>query len=81
MSANVLIEAKDIFLQVGDEIIVIGENTYHIEKLKKIIINGEKVKKVGRKRNQNPVKINLPLTLTEEEEIAPNDKIYIISKT
>ena len=76
-SANVLIENQQLILRVGDEIIISGPHTYHIEKIKKIIINGEKIKKIGGPDYKSPVKINIPLTV----ETAPNDKIYIISKT
>ncbi len=77
MSANVLIENKELFLKIGDDIIIIGKYTYHTEKVKKIILNGKKVKEIIRKSHNDRIKINLPLT----KEIASNDKIYIISKT
>ena len=76
-SANVLIENQQLILRVGDEIIISGPDSYHLEKIKKIIFNGEKIKKIGGPDNKGPVKINIPLTV----ETAPNDKIYIISKT
>jgi len=76
-SVNVLIENLKILLKVGDEIIISGPDSYHIEKIKKIIFEGEKVKKIGGPDCKSPVKINIPLTV----ETAPNDKIYIISKT
>lgn len=76
-SANVLMESPQLILRVSDEIIISGPNSYHIEKIKKIIFNGEKIKKIGGPDCKSPVKINIPLTV----ETAPNDKIYIISKT
>ncbi len=76
-SANVLVENLQFILKVGDEIIISGPDLYHFEKIKKIIFNGEKIKKIGGPDYKNPVKINIPLTV----ETAPNDKIYIISKT
>ncbi len=76
-SANVLIENLRFILQVGEEIIIIGPDSYHLEKIKKIIFNGEKIEKIGGAEYKGPVKINIPLTV----ETAPNDKIYIISKT
>jgi len=76
-SANVLIENLRFILKVGDEIIIIGPDLYHLEKIKKIIFNGEKIEKIGGLGYKGPVKINIPLTV----ETAPNDKIYIISKT
>ena len=76
-SANLLIERPQLILKVGDEIIINGPDSYHIEKIKKIIFNGEKIKKIGGPDYKSPVKINIPLTV----ETAPNDKIYIISKT
>ena len=76
-SANVLIEKKELFLKVGDQIIISGKGSYHIENVKKIIFNGEKVRTVIRKINNDPIKINLPLN----KECLPNDRIYLISKT
>ncbi len=76
-SANVLIENLRFILQVGEEIIIIGPDSYHLEKIKKIIFNGEKIEKIGGPEYKGTVKINIPLTV----ETAPNDKIYIISKT
>lgn len=76
-SANVLVENLQFILKVGDEIIISGSDLFHLEKIKKIIFNGEKIKKIGGTDYKSPVKINIPLTV----ETAPNDKIYIISKT
>jgi putative protease len=75
-SANVLLESLAIPLKEGDNIIIIGDNTFFIEKIKKMIYKGEKIKKIYRKRDENPVKINLRIKKCEK-----NDKIYIISKT
>ena len=46
MSANVLIEKRELFLKVGDQLIISGKGSYRIENIKKIIFNGEKVKSV-----------------------------------
>lgn len=74
-SANVLLESLEVPLKVGDEIIIIGDNTYQIETIKKMIFKGEKIKSIVRKRYTDPVKINLRIDHCEI-----NDKIYIISK-
>ena len=76
MSANVLIENKELFLRVGNNIIISGNESYNIETVKKIIFNGEKVQFIIRKENDKPIQINLPLT----REYSADDKIYIISK-
>jgi len=75
-SANVLIENRESFLRVGDQIIIIGKNSYHLEQVKKLILNGAKVKSIVRKTENNPIKLNLPL----ESEVECDDKIYILSK-
>ncbi len=76
-SANVLLENLDIPLKLGDEIIIEGSTTYMTETIRKMIYKGEKIKKISRKRYSDPVRINLRLN----QEVKPNDKIYIISKT
>jgi putative protease len=75
-TANVLLESLEIPLKLGDEIAIIGENTYSIETIKKMIYKGEKIKSIVRKRYTDPVKINLRIDKCET-----NDKVYIISKT
>lgn len=75
-TANVLLESLEVPLRLGDEIIIIGNNTYAIETIKKMIYKGEKIKSIVRKRYSDPVKINLRIDNCET-----NDKIYIISKT
>ena len=72
MSANVLIEKREFFLKVGNQIMI----NNNIENVKKIIFRGEKVKKVMRGIKDNPIRINLPLN----KEYSSNDKIYIVSK-
>ncbi|MFX1235945.1 MAG: peptidase U32 family protein [Promethearchaeota archaeon] len=74
-TANVLLESLEIPLRTGDEIIIIGENTYQIEKIRKMVYKGEKIKTIVRKRYSDPVKINLRVDNCEE-----NDKIYILIK-
>ncbi len=79
-SANILIENKEVYLNVGSIIIIIGNNnnnTYHIEKIKKIIFKGEKVSNIKRIRSSKPIRIDLPLS----GEISPNDKIYVFTKS
>ena len=75
-SANVLIENLGIPLKINDEILIIGENRYLIDKIKKIIYKGEKVKRIFRIQDNSPIKVNLRI-----EKCEKNDKIYIISKT
>ena len=73
-TANVLLESLEISLKLGDEIVIEGLTTYVVETINKIIYKGEKIKTIARKRDNNPVKINLRLN----KEVKPNDKIYII---
>jgi len=72
-SANVLLESLELPLKVGNEIIIIGEKTYQIETIKKIIFKGEKIRSIVRKRHTDPVRINLRIDHCET-----NDKIYIM---
>ena len=74
---SLIFQKKELFLKVGDQIIISGKGSYHIEKVKIIIFNGKKVRTVIRKINDNPIKINLPL----HKECLSNDRIYLISKT
>ncbi|MFX1586939.1 MAG: peptidase U32 family protein [Promethearchaeota archaeon] len=74
-TANVLLESLEVPLKLGDEIIIIGDNTYQIEKINKMIFKGEKIKSIARKRYSDPVKINLRIDNCEE-----NDKIYVLEK-
>jgi putative protease len=76
-SANVLLESLEFPLEVGDEIIVSGPNTFTIETIKKMVYKGDKIKSIVRKRYSNPVKINLRIN----KEVKMNDKLYKISKT
>ncbi|MFX1409580.1 MAG: peptidase U32 family protein [Promethearchaeota archaeon] len=75
-TADVLLESLEVPLELGDEIIIIGANTYSIETIKKMIFKGEKIKSIVRKRYTDPVKVNLRIDYCEV-----NDKIYIISRT
>jgi putative protease len=75
-SANVLIENRELFLKVGDEIIIIGKNSYQIERVKTIIYKGVKVKSIKRDNNSNPIEFNLSLDC----EVGIHDQIYIITK-
>ena len=74
-SANVLLESLDVPIKVGDEFIIIGEKTYQIETIKKMIFKGKKIKSIVRKRHSDPVKINLRIDKCEI-----NDKIYIFRR-
>ena len=75
-TANVLLESLEIPIKIGDEIIIIGKTTYQIEKIKKMIYKGERIKSIARTRSSDPVKINLRIDYCK-----PNDKIYILYKT
>ncbi|MHA1670055.1 MAG: peptidase U32 family protein [Promethearchaeota archaeon] len=75
-TANVLLESLVFPLRIGEEIIVIGENTCQTEIIKKMTLKGERIKSIARRRYSNPVKINLRIDHCEL-----NDKIYIITKT
>ena len=75
-SANVLLESLEFPLKVGEEIIIMGLNTYTVETIKKMIYKGEKIKSISRKRYSDPVRINLRIN----KEVEINDKIYIIKK-
>ena len=75
-TANVLLENFEYPLKLGDEIIIIGDNTYQIEKIKKMIYKGEKIKSIARKRYTEPVKINLRIDKCQKD-----DKIYILAKS
>jgi len=77
MTANVLIENTEIPLKLGKEIIIIGKDSYHIEKINKMFLKGEKIEKVLRKKEDAPITINIRL----KKKVNPKDKIYIISKT
>ena len=77
MTANVLIEIKEFNLKLGDEIIILGDDTYHIQRIKHMIFKGQKIKNIYKKRYDNPFKVNLRIN----KEVEMNDKIYIISKT
>ena len=70
-SANILLESLEIPLEVGNEIIIIGEKTYQIEKVKKMIFKGEKIRRIVRERYNDPIKVNLRIDHCEI-----NDKIY-----
>jgi putative protease len=75
-SAHVLLESLEVPLKLGDKIIIEGSETYMTETIKKMIYKGDKIQTIVRKRNANPVRFNLRLN----EEVKPNDKIYIIKK-
>ncbi|MFX1525539.1 MAG: peptidase U32 family protein [Promethearchaeota archaeon] len=73
-SANVLLESLELPLRIGDQIIIEGISTYQIETIRKMIYKGEKIKSIIRKRNTNPLRINLRL----KNKVDPSDKIYLI---
>ena len=77
MTANILIEIKEFNLKIGDEIIVIGNETYHHQKIKHMVFKGEKIQNIYKKRFDNPFKVNLRLS----NEVQIDDKIYIIYQT
>ncbi len=77
MTANILIEIKEFNLKIGDEIIVIGAETYHHQKIKHMVFKGEKIQNIYKKRYDNPFKVNLRLS----NKVQRDDKIYIIYQT
>jgi putative protease len=76
MTANVIIEIKEFNLKLGDEIIIVGEKTYHFQKVKHMVYKGEKIKNIHKNKYDNPFKINMRI----KKEVNPEDKIYIIYK-
>ncbi|MHA1489160.1 MAG: peptidase U32 family protein [Promethearchaeota archaeon] len=77
LAADMIIENKNLLLNIGDEIIIIGNNSsFIIDKIKKMFLKGKRIKSAVRTENYKPVKINICLNHAHE----PNDKIYIISK-
>ena len=76
-TANVLIENQEISLKLGDEIIVEGSKTYMIEKIKKMIYKGMKIKTITKNDFIYPAKINLRVNT----EVKQNDKIFMYVRT
>ncbi|MHA1150923.1 MAG: peptidase U32 family protein [Promethearchaeota archaeon] len=74
-SANLIIEKKNKSLTVGSELIIIGPDTFLVQKLNNIIYKGKKVEAIMRKETEEPIKINISLS----NEVKVDDKIYIIS--
>ncbi|MHA1478924.1 MAG: peptidase U32 family protein [Promethearchaeota archaeon] len=77
MTANILIEIKEFNLKIGDEIIVIGNETYHHQNIKHMVFKGEKIQNIYKKRYDNPFKVNLRLS----NKVQIDDKVYIIYQT
>ena len=77
MTANVLIEIKEFNLELGNEIIIVGDNTYHHQKIKHMVFKGEKIKNIYKKRFDSPFKVNLRLS----SEVQIDDKVYIMYRT
>ncbi|MFW9949002.1 MAG: peptidase U32 family protein [Candidatus Thorarchaeota archaeon] len=75
-TANILVEIKDFNLKLGDEIIILGEESYHHQKITHMVYQGKKIKNIYKKRSDNPFKINMRI----KKEVQPEDKIYIIYK-
>ncbi len=76
MTANVLIQNSDFPIKLGSEIIIRGNNTYHIDTIQKIHVKGKKEESVRRNQGDNPLKINIRLGNKAET----SDKIYILTK-
>jgi len=77
MTANILIEIRDFNLKIGDEILIVGKNTYHHQQIRHMVYKGEKIKTIQKTRFESPFKINM----TINKEVRENDKIYILYKT
>ncbi|MFX1384209.1 MAG: peptidase U32 family protein [Promethearchaeota archaeon] len=76
MTANVLIENRTIPITNGSEIIIRGNDTYHIDTVKKIYVKGKKVEKIIRNKGDKSQIINIRL----ENKVESNEKIYILTK-
>lgn len=76
MTANVLIEIKEFNLKLGDEIVIIGKNFTHHQKINHMVYKGENIKNILKKKYDNPFKINMRVN----KEVFEGDKIYIIYK-
>ena len=77
MTANVLIEIKEFNLELGNEIIIVGDNTYHHQKIRHMVFKGEKIKNIYKKRFDSPFKVNMRLS----KKVRKDDKIYIMYRT
>ena len=76
MTANILIENANIPMKIGSEIIIRGNNTYHIDTIQKIHLKGKKIEKVMFNQGDLPLKINIRLG----KRTRTNDKMYILTK-
>lgn len=74
-TADILLEAKNQHLSEGDKIIIIGEDTFHVEKLRHIVLKGKKVHSIKRKsESEQPIKVNIGI----DNIIDSKNKIYIL---
>ncbi|MFX1385485.1 MAG: peptidase U32 family protein [Promethearchaeota archaeon] len=76
MTANVLIENVNIPIKIGSEIIIRGNDTYHIDTIQKIHVKGKKVEEIIRNQGNKPLNINIRLGNRAETK----DRIYILTK-
>lgn len=74
-SANILLEKKEQPLHLGSQVIIMGSQTFLVEKLKSIIYKGKKVNKIERKEAEEPIKLNISIS----DKVEVKDKIYILS--
>lgn len=74
-TADILIEAKDQPIAEGDTIVIIGDDTYAVEKLRNILLAGKKVRRIKRtSETEQPIKVNIGI----DNIIESKDKIYIL---
>ncbi len=76
MTANILMENVNIPIKIGSEIIISGNDTYHIDKIQKIHVKGKKIEKIIRDQGDLPLKVNIRLG----ENVETNDRVYILTK-
>lgn len=76
MTANIVIENKNIPLRSGSEIILQGKDIFRFETIKKIFMKGEKVHGVVRTDKDAPLNINARLV----EGASPEDKVFVLFK-
>ena len=76
-SAKILIENINISIENGNEIIIIGEDTYLDDTIKKIIYKGKKIRSIKRKKEESPIEAEISL----KNKVKCNDKIYTYIKS
>ena len=70
--AGILIENTNVSIEKGNEILIIGEDTYLNETVNEIIYNGKRIHSIKRKKEASPIEAKISL----ENKVKCNDKIY-----